>query len=157
MLGKRTVPGDLCILNTSPVSAAQIPGCSTRALSQMCHVFPLESSSLAVTLLADVNCPGSQEDLVSNWEPAHNLVEDAVSGANIAPCLPALACLPLCPRRGNGPVHSRLALLWYSLNPLFCEQARLCLRLEFFMTKFSLSLSFFFSLWLSHSLGAISS
>ena len=125
MLGKRTVPGDLCILNTSPVSAAQIPGCSTRALSQMCHVFPLESSSLAVTLLADVNCPGSQEDLVSNWEPAHNLVEDAVSGANIAPCLPALACLPLCPWRGDGPVHSRLALLWYSLNPLICEQAQL--------------------------------
>ena len=127
MLGKRTVPGDLCILNTSPVSAAQIPGCSTRALSQMCHVFPLESSSLAVTLLADVNCPGSQEDLVSNWEPAHNLVEDAVSGAENAPYLPAQAvtCLPLCLQWGDGLVHSRLALLWYSLNPLICEQAQL--------------------------------
>jgi len=22
-------------------------------------------------------CPGSQEDVVSNWEPAHSLVEDA--------------------------------------------------------------------------------
>ena len=30
-----------------------------------------------MTLLADVNRAGSQEDLVSNWEPAHSLVEDA--------------------------------------------------------------------------------
>ena len=50
-----------------------------------------------MTLLADVNCPGSQEDLVINWEPAHSLVEDAISGAKVAPfwlwlspdCLPA--------------------------------------------------------------------
>ena len=35
------------------------------------------------------------------------------------------------------------ALLWYLLNPLFCEPARLCLRLELFTRKFSLS--FFFS------------
>ena len=73
-----------------------------------------------MTLLADVNHPGSQEDLVSNWEPAHNLVEDAVSGAEIAPCFPALAgaLLPLCLWRGDGPVHSQLALLWYLLNSL---------------------------------------
>ena len=46
----------------------------------------------------DVNSPGSQEDLVSNWEPAHSLVEDAVSGAKFAPCLLALAAshLPAC-------------------------------------------------------------
>ena len=52
----------------------------------------------SVTLLADVNRPGSQEDLVSNWEPARSLVEDAVSGAEIAPRLLALAVahLPLC-------------------------------------------------------------
>ena len=51
-----------------------------------------------MTLLVDVNRSGSQEDLVSNWEPAHTLVDDAVSGAEIAPCLPALAVsyLPLC-------------------------------------------------------------
>ena len=52
---------------------------------------PLGSRSLAATLLADVNCLGSQEDLVSNWEPVHNLLEDAISGAKIDPCLLALA------------------------------------------------------------------
>ena len=32
------------------------------------------------------------------------------------------------PPGGEGLVHSWLALLWYSLNPLFCEQARLYVR-----------------------------
>ena len=104
-----------------------------------------------MTLLADVNHPGSQEDLVSNWEPAHSLVEDAGSGTEIAPRLPVLtaARLPVCLQRGDGPVRSRLALLWYSLSPLFCEQARQCLTLELFERNFSL---FCISLWLSHSL-----
>ena len=72
-----------------------------------------------------------------------------VSGAEIAPHLPdlAIAHLPLCPWRVEGPVRSQLALLWYLLNPLFYEQARLCFRLELFVGKFSLSL------WLSHCLG----
>ena len=54
------------------------------------------SDLLAAALLVDVNHPGSQEDLVSNWEPANILVEDAISGAKVAPCLLALAvaCLP---------------------------------------------------------------
>ena len=101
-----------------------------------------------MTLLADVNHTGSQEDLVSNWEPAHSLVEDAFSGAKIALCLPTLAVarLPLCLQWENGPVHSRLAPLWYSLSPLYCEQARLHLRLELFTGKFSLSLLFSLSL-----------
>ena len=58
-----------------------------------------------------------------------------VSKAEIAaaPCLLALVvtCLPLCFLVGEGwgrAVHSRLALFWYSLNPLFCEQARLRVR-----------------------------
>ena len=102
-----------------------------------------------MTLLADVNHPGSEEDLVSNWELAHNLVEDAVSGAKIAPCLLPFTHLPLCLWLGNGLVHSLLAVLWYSLNPLFCEQARLCLKLEIFTGKFSLSLSLSPSLSLS--------
>ena len=78
-------------LITSPVPATQFPRCVARAPSQVCCVCPLGSCSLAATLLADVNHPGSQEDLVSNWEPAHSLVEDAISGAEIAPCLLALA------------------------------------------------------------------
>ena len=84
----------------------------------------------AVCLLADVNHPKSQERLVTNWEPAHSLVEDAISGAEIASCLPALAvaCLPLCLWCREGPIRSWLVLLWYSLNPLFCEWAKLCLR-----------------------------
>ena len=87
-----------------------------------------------MTLLVDVNSPGSQEDMVSNWEPVHSLVEDVISGAEIAaaPCLPALAVthLPLCLRgQWEGvPVCSWLALLWYSLNLLFCEWARLDIR-----------------------------
>ena len=52
-----------------------------------------------MTLLVDVDHPGSQEDMVSNWEPAHSLLGEAVSGAEIAagPCLLDLAvtCLPL--------------------------------------------------------------
>ena len=96
--------------------------------SQACRVSPLGSWSLAATLLADVNHPESQEDLVSNWEPARSLVAD-VSGAEIAPFLLALAaarlppaCLPASSRGWAGP-HP-LALLWYSLSPLFCERAR---------------------------------
>ena len=93
-----------------------------------------------MTLLADVNHLGSQKDLVSNWEPAHNLVEDAISGAEIAPCLPALAVNSSRGMGlwwGDGPDCSQLALLWYSF---------LCGKV------LSLSLSLF-SLRLSYSLG----
>ena len=51
---------------------------------------------------------------------------------------------------GDGPIRSRLALLGYSLNPLFCKRASLCLRLELLAGNLSLSL---FSLWLSRCLG----
>ena len=54
---------------------------------------------------------------------------------------------------GEWPVHSWLALLSYSLNPLFCEWARLCIRLESFTGKFSLSLSFSPVSLAIHSLG----
>ena len=81
----------------------------------------------------DVNHLGSQEDVVSSWEPSHSLVDDAISGAEIAaaPCLPALVItsLPLCLHVGRGRYADRLALLCYSLNPLFCEWARLHVRL----------------------------
>ena len=75
-------------------------------------------------------------------------VKDAISGADIAPLLraQAIACLPASlPPAGDGLVFSQLALLWYSLSPLFCEWTRLCIRLETFTGKFSL----FFSLSLA--------
>ena len=83
----------------------------------MCHVSPLGASSQAATLLADVNHPGSQEDVVSNWEPAHSLVEDAISGAEIASRLPTLAVarLPLCLQWGDGPVCSQLSFGIHSI------------------------------------------
>ena len=85
------------------------------------------------------------------------MVEDAVSGAKIAPLPPALAvaCLSLCLQWGGGLVSSLLALLWYSLSPLLCVRTWQCLRLELFAGKFSLflSISFFLCLWLSHILG----
>ena len=81
VIGNCTVKGGPDILFTCPVPAAWFPRCSVSTHSQVCHVSPLWSSSPAVTLLADVNHPGSQEDEVRYWEPAHSLVEDAVSGA----------------------------------------------------------------------------
>jgi len=57
----------------------------------------------------------------------------------LLPSSSSVALLPLCLRCGEGLVHSQLALLWCSLNPLFSEPARLCLRIELFRGKFSLS------------------
>ena len=53
-------------LITSPVPAPWFPGCAAGVQFQEGRVSPLGSRSLPVTLLADVNRPGSQEDLVSN-------------------------------------------------------------------------------------------
>ena len=79
VLSEHAVPGRLCILITSLLPAAWFPRSAARAPSQVGCVSPLESWSLAATLLANVNCAGSQEDLVSSCEPAHSLVEDAIS------------------------------------------------------------------------------
>ena len=85
------------------------------------------SWSQVVTLQGDMNSPGSQTDMVSDWQPAHSLEGGTVSGAEIAmaPCLPPLAVthLPLrlwVVRAING---SRLALFQYSLgcNPSDCS------------------------------------
>ena len=98
VLGKRTVPVGPCVLITSQVLATMFPGCALRAPSQVCHVSPLGIRSLAVTLLADVNRPGSQEDMISNLEPGHSLVEDASLWGQDWACLPALGVtrLSLC-------------------------------------------------------------
>ena len=138
MLAKRSIPGGWCSLITSPIPAALFPGCTVGAPPQVCHVSILGNWSLAETLLADVNCVGSQEDLVSNWEPAHSLAGHAVSGAEIAPPAPrpatprllALAVTRL-PLAGDALVCSQPVLLWYSLSPLFYEHIQLCRRLSF--------------------------
>ena len=60
----------------------------------------------------DVNCPGSQEDLVGNWEPVYSLVEDASLWGQDCPCILALAVahLPLClPASGRGWAGPQLA------------------------------------------------
>ena len=55
-----------------------------------------------MTLLAVVNCPRSQEDMVSNWQPTHSLLDDELSVAEIAAaplfsgfCCKTPASLPL--------------------------------------------------------------
>ena len=88
-----------------------------------------------MTLLLDVNSLGLQEDIVSNWQLAHSLVGDSVSGAEIAaaPCLSSLvvAHLPLCLQGRRALNGSQLALLWNSLghNPLFSECAEVIMQL----------------------------
>ena len=111
MLGEHTVPGGPCVLITSPVPATWFPGCATRALSHMYCMSPLESRSQAETLLVDINHSGSQENVISSWEPAHSLVEDAFDGVEIvaAPCLPALACFSA----------SGVGRVWYIADKLF--------------------------------------
>jgi len=78
-----------------------------------------------VTLLADVNCPGSQEDVVSNWKPPYSLVEDAVSGAETeaAPCLLYLlhACLSASGKEGPYMAGTCSPLVF---TLLFCEHAK---------------------------------
>ena len=104
VLDKHTLPRGMMHLITSLDPAAQFPWCTAGVMFQVCCVSPLGSYSLTAALLLDVNHPGSQEDLVSNWEPAHSLVEDAISGAKIVPGLPVLAIarLPLCLQWGMG-------------------------------------------------------
>ena len=70
VFGESTVLGGQCILLTSPLPAARFPRWAASAPSQVCSESPLGGWSQAVTLLEDVNNPGSQEDVTSNWKPA---------------------------------------------------------------------------------------
>ena len=129
-----------------PGPSRSVSQCTTTAQSQVYQVSPLGSWSQVVTLLTYVNRPRSQEDLVSNWEPAQ-FGGRCISGAEIvmAYCLPAPAVthLPLCLWEGRAPNGSQVALIWYSLgsNPLFCEHVLWafqghCAALEPFPGKF---------------------
>ena len=114
-------------LNYLPGPGLWFPRCATRAPSQVCRV-SLGSWSQAVTLLADVNHPGSQEDVASNWEHAHSLVKDAGSGAEIAaaPCLPALALSHAClSASGEGGPYIAAGSHSFGIHSsLFCECTR---------------------------------
>ena len=89
-------------LIASPIPAAWFSGWTMGVPSQVCRVSLLGSSSLVATLLVDVNRPESQEVLVT-MKPACSLVEDAISGAMIAPfrLWLSLTCLYLA---GDEPV-----------------------------------------------------
>ena len=110
LLGECTVPGGPCVLSPPWFRRLGLPGAPPGVLC-------VSSGELIAgsTLLADVSHPGSQEDVVSDWQPAHSLVENVVSGAEIAvaPCLPALAVthLHLCLPGGRALNSSWLVLL----------------------------------------------
>ena len=93
MLGKHTLPRWAVHLISSLVLAAWF--LVVRSGSTVSGVLCVSSGELIYDC-APVNHPGSQEDLVSNWEPARSLVEDAISGAEFAPFQLWLsqACLP---------------------------------------------------------------
>ena len=78
----------------------------------------LGSWTLAVTLQRMLTSQNLRKSLVRSWKPVCSVVGDAVSGAEFAP-FPS----PL-PPAGDGPVHSRLALLWYSVSPSFLGTGR---------------------------------
>ena len=100
VLHEGTVLGGVCVSCTSQIQATQALRGTMSAQSQVGHASPQGSWSQAVTVLADINHPGCQEDIVSDRQPAHSLEGDAVSGAEIevALCLLPLAVthLPLC-------------------------------------------------------------
>ena len=101
VLGERILPAGWCIL--SPPGSQPL---SFLGAQQEYHLRCVSSGELisGCNPSGRCQCPGSQEDLVSNWEHAHSLVEDAIYGPKIATCLPALAvtCLPLCLQCGGG-------------------------------------------------------
>ena len=75
-----------------------------------------------MTLLAVVNCPRSQEDMVSNWQPTHSLLDDELSVAEIAAaplfsgfCCKTPASLPLALGGGGGGGGRSLNSSWLAL------------------------------------------
>ena len=77
------------------------------------------------------------ENLCAVWEEMPSLGPSLPLSFRLGLALPASL-----PPAGDWPVRSQLAVLWYSLSPLFCEWDQQYLRLELFAGKFSLS--FFF-------------
>ena len=113
----------VCLIHI-PGHGCSVSWCATRAQPQVCYVSPLGSWSQTVIHLVAVKHPGSQEDVVGNWQPAHSLVEDVVFDTKIAaaPCLQSLVVthLPLCLWGGRALYCSWLAFLWKVSLFFFC-------------------------------------
>ena len=61
----------------------------------------------AVTLLANGNCPGSWEDMVKDWQPAHSLAGDADSGVDCSSPLPSTSGCHTCLSGSMAGGHKR--------------------------------------------------
>ena len=85
-----------CILSPLPSQVLSFLVCSGRAIS---GVMCVSSGELIFACDPPGRCQPSRIPgiLLSNWEPARSLVEDAISGAEFAPCLPAQAVARLPP------------------------------------------------------------
>ena len=85
-----------CILSPLPSQLLSFLVCSGRAISGVPCV---SSGELIFACDPPSRCQRSRIPgiLVSNWEPARSLVEDAISGAEFAPCALALALTSLPP------------------------------------------------------------
>ena len=127
-LGERAPPGVRCVLS---------PPRPSRWVSRV-HSDGAISGVLCASsgeLISDCDPPGGCQPpripgrLGQQLEPAHSLVEDAVSGAEIASCLPA----PESPACLSAPQPAS--------SPLVFAQCFVLCALELFVGKFSLSLS----------------
>ena len=89
VLDECTVPGVRCV--PSP-PRSQLPGFlgAPQEHRLSCAVCLLWGADLRLQPSWQMSPSRIPEDLVSNWEPAHSLVEDAISGAEIASHLLAL-------------------------------------------------------------------
>ena len=109
-------------LNHLPGPGLWFPGCTARAPSQLYCISPLGSSSQTVTLLADINHPGSQGNVVSNWDPAHSLVEDAsLCGWDCSSPLPSSSGC-----RMNSVLSQLFTFLFHPHKRLFSSSLLLC-------------------------------
>ena len=153
LLGECTIPDEPCVLITSLVAAARFPGCTRRTQSQVCCVSPLGSWSQAGILLADVNCPGSQEEVVNKWKPGHHLVEDAsLWGWDWSnPLTSSFGCYMPASLPPVGERELYAAGLLSDIHSIICSVSKLGCELEPSVGKFSLFF-FFPPLWWSHSL-----
>ena len=123
VLCEHTVQCGPCILFTCLVQLLTFPG-ALRENSPECVMCLLWGADLRLWhswLMS--NTPGPRENVVSNWEPVHNLVDDAVFGVNIAaaPCLPALGVtlLPLCV--WEVPICQAAGLLAFGISSILCS------------------------------------